>query len=153
MTVAFDLDGTLITAAVKQSLLLQSVAYRFRRKVEASEIWIRKREGMSNQKTLIDLGVDSSVAEAISSAWRMAIETPYWLSLDTVVDGAKHLLSLVAASGDACILVSARSNAYLFRQQVYQLGLRPYFAEIFCVSPANAAAEKADVLNKSGSGL
>jgi phosphoglycolate phosphatase-like HAD superfamily hydrolase len=153
VTIAFDLDGTLITTGPKQSLLLCAVARRFGVEINAGEIWRRKREGMSNRSVLLDFGLDGALADAISNDWKSRIETPYWQSLDRLFDDAMPILSDIRATGQRCILISARSNRYLFRQQVFQMRLSPYFTQNYCVSPAHAAAEKAAVLRLSGARL
>ena len=149
MTIALDLDGTLITTGTKQSMLLRAVSRRFGIEIEAADVWLRKREGMSNQAALLDMGVYRATADAISREWIRLVETPYWQSLDRLFDDSRKVLTTIINGGETCILISARSNPYLYKQQVYQLNLSGHFEQIFCVSPTNSVAEKAEILERS----
>jgi phosphoglycolate phosphatase-like HAD superfamily hydrolase len=148
--IAFDLDGTLITVDAKQSYSLRAVARRFGVAVDCRAIWERKREGLSNARVLLALGVNERTAANISSAWQREIETPYWLSLDVPFADCFKCLAKIRQRGDQCVLVTARSNQYIMRQQVLRLGLENHFTAVFCVEPAFAVEQKAGVLKNVG---
>lgn len=149
MIVALDLDGTLITAEQKQSCLLKAAADRYGVSLKPQDIWGEKRAGSNNFAALQQLGVNDVLASAICLAWLRDIETPYWLSLDTLFGDTQAALGELGASGFQLILLTARQNAHLMKQQVFRLDLAKHFVDIFCVAPKSAAADKAQVLRRS----
>jgi len=150
MILVFDLDGTLITAEGRQSLLLKAVATRYRVLLSASEIWRKKREGLNNIDTLLALGLNQSLAKRIDAAWKDNVETPFWLSMDTLFQDTISNLHKLNVSGHQLILITARQNEILMRCQVYRLGIERYFCEIICVSPFNSSNLKSNVLRRVG---
>jgi phosphoglycolate phosphatase-like HAD superfamily hydrolase len=147
-TVAFDLDGTLVTAGPRQSWLLCAAALAHDVRLDANAVWDAKREGASNWDYLQRQGVDDAVVARICALWGAQIETPYWLLMDTLVPTAAATLDALNANGHRCILVTARANACLMRQQIRRLGLLRQFASVHCVSPVCAAQEKENVLRE-----
>ena len=148
MNYAFDLDGTLITARQRQMTLLQAVARRIDVPIIENVIWQKKREGISTQAALLEMGVNEEKAIEIARAWLQDIETPYWLSLDTLFDDTLKVLDSFRESGEALILLTARQNKRLLLQQLKRLGIREYFTGVECVSPFDAVNEKAKILSQ-----
>jgi phosphoglycolate phosphatase len=152
-TVAFDLDGALITAGPRQSWLLHAVALANGVRLDVNAVWAAKREGASNRDYLLHERVDDAVAGRINAMWAAQIETPYWLLMDAPFPDATATLDALNAQGLRCILVTARANAFLMRQQIGRLGLARQFAGVHCVAPARAAEEKARVLRAENAAL
>jgi phosphoglycolate phosphatase-like HAD superfamily hydrolase len=149
-TVAFDLDGTLITAGPRQSWLLHAAARACGVELDVADVWRAKRDGASNRTYLEARGVPAGVADRINGLWLAHVETPYWLLMDTPLPGVRAALAALRGQGVENILVTARANAYLMRQQIARLGLASSFAGVYCVAPRHAAAEKAEVLRRAG---
>jgi phosphoglycolate phosphatase-like HAD superfamily hydrolase len=147
---AFDLDGTLVTAGPRQSWLLHAAARSQGVHLDVDAAWAAKREGASNKDYLRRLGLDDAVAVRINALWMSQVETPYWLQMDTVLNGVIDTLDGLKQQGWQCILVTARANPWLMRQQIATLGLARRFDGVYCVSPVRAAHEKADVLRETG---
>jgi phosphoglycolate phosphatase-like HAD superfamily hydrolase len=150
MKVAFDLDGTLITARERQSLLLKTIATRYGIHVSPDEMWAAKREGSSNLSVLGKLGIRKELLEKIDLAWRDQIESPYWLDMDQpFLDSRNCLCKLLEMSYELC-LVTARRNEFLLRYQITNLGIAKFFSRIIRVNPFNAVKEKAQILKEIG---
>jgi phosphoglycolate phosphatase-like HAD superfamily hydrolase len=146
MILAFDLDGTLITAEQKQTFLLKAVAARYEIHLNCNEIWQAKTSGLSNSKFLQNLGIKEKFAIAICEDWAREIETSFWLGLDSLFDDSLNTLRDLKDSGIHLALVTARQNKYLMRHQLMQLGIDRFFDKIHCVSPQTAVQEKRDAL-------
>lgn len=148
MNIAVDFDGTLITAQQRQMTLLKAVAKRYDVEIDVSLAWSLKREGASTKDLLANVGVENAVAAQIAIDWMHDIETPYWLSLDTLFADSISALEGLAAKDVALTLLTARQNEYLLRNQIRQLKLAKYFREIVCVSPFSAETGKSNVLKE-----
>jgi phosphoglycolate phosphatase-like HAD superfamily hydrolase len=149
-TVAFDLDGTLVTAGPRQSWLLRAIALAHGVALDVRDIWAAKRAGASNRDYLLQRGVAAATAERINGLWLAQVETPYWLLMDTPLPGATGALDALGAQGRRRILVTARGNARLMRQQIARLDLARRFDAVYCVTPQRAAQDKAEVLRAEG---
>lgn len=149
MIFALDLDGTLITAEERQSLLLKAIAKRYCVILDASKIWRKKREGFNNIVTLSALGLDKSLARRIDIIWKDNIETPFWLSIDTLFQDTISNLQNLTRSGHQLILITARQNEILMTNQINRLGIARFFCEIYCVSPCNSLNLKSDALRRA----
>lgn len=148
MIYAFDLDGTLVTARQRQLTLLRAIAKRIDVHLVEDAVWQKKREGVSTRAALLEMGLNEERAKEIASAWIQEIETPYWLSLDTLFSDTLKVLDSFRESGEALILLTARQNTRLLLQQLARLGIREYFTGVECVSPFDAVNEKAKVLSR-----
>lgn len=147
MIVALDLDGTLITAHPRQMLLLKAVATRYGTDLDAELIWNLKRSGATNSQALIACGINDEKAEVICRSWVREIESAYWLMLDTLFIDALDALATLKLRGFELVLITARQNEYLMRQQIARLGIDRFLDHIHCVSPARAVLEKSKILN------
>lgn len=148
MKIAFDLDGTLITAKERQTLLLAAAAKAYGIDIDVDRLWELKREGASNLIALNKIGVKELLAAKIDAVWRYEIESFYWLGLDQVYSDVINFLQNLTCSGASLYLITARRSEFLLTQQLRRLQLLKFFSTITCVSPFNAVAEKARVLNK-----
>jgi phosphoglycolate phosphatase-like HAD superfamily hydrolase len=142
MIIALDLDGTLITAKERQSLLLFAVCARYKYYLDTESAWIRKKSGATNFQLLSDLSLDKKTVRLVCDSWLRDIETPYWLSVDKLFFDVIDMLSLLKQKGMRLVLITARKNEYLMRQQIYRLGINTFFDEVHCVSPERAIIEK-----------
>jgi phosphoglycolate phosphatase-like HAD superfamily hydrolase len=148
MNIAFDLDGTLITAKERQTSLLLAVAKVYDVNFDVDSLWHRKRSGASNLIALNQLGVDHLLASEIDAAWRYQIESSYWLSLDRLFPDVFDFIQDLKRCGATLHLITARKNKYLLNQQLVSLRLVDSFSTITGVSPFDAVNEKVRVLNE-----
>lgn len=147
---AFDLDGTLITAEQKQVYLLCAVARRYSISLDAVEVWRRKRQGESNKQLLKNLGISETVIEKIANSWLQHIESQYWLGYDSLFDDVFGVFEFFKSLDFDLILITARGNEYLMRQQIKRLGIFDFFSEVCCVLPDNVVSGKSKLLDFYG---
>jgi phosphoglycolate phosphatase-like HAD superfamily hydrolase len=143
---ALDLDGTLITAKAKQVALIKAIAARYDLTLEGEAFWRLKQEGARTRDALTQLGLAPALAQRLHAAWAREIETTAWQALDTLFPDTLDALTRLRQQDHTLILLTARANALLMRQQVFRLGLAPFFADLHSVGPSRAAAEKAALL-------
>jgi phosphoglycolate phosphatase-like HAD superfamily hydrolase len=149
-SLAFDLDGTLISAESKQAGLLKAVCARYGIALDLRKIWPLKRNGLSNLRLLLDLGVENDLARQIARAWQQEIESPYWLMLDVPMVDAVATLLRVRAADYQSVIVTARNNRSLLQQQLVRTALLSHVDRVFCVPTNDSASAKADVLASLG---
>ncbi|WP_374347899.1 HAD family hydrolase [Chitinimonas sp.] len=147
----FDLDGTLISAAERQSCLMKAIAGRYGINLDADVYWRLKRAGDGNVDALLGMGVDLTTARRLHLAWLRDVESPYWLSFDSVFEDTVSSLEVLVLKGASLHLVTARRDSSLMVYQIQRLGIFRYFRSINCVSPERAVEEKRGViLGKKG---
>jgi phosphoglycolate phosphatase-like HAD superfamily hydrolase len=148
-TVAFDLDGTLLTCEPRQSAVLRAALRRAREfSIDPSAVWRRKREGASTQAALVAEGLLHSMAENICGSWLEMIEGSVWLSLDQPFPGVRDALANIKSLGCRLVLLSGRRQPHLAAVELQALRLRSFFDEFLAVHPANASAAKAEHLRR-----
>ena len=152
MKIFLDLDGTLISNAVRQCLLLNAKAMLHDRTLDTEAVWRAKREGQSNRQVLAELQFACHEIDEICNAWTKDIETPYWLSLDSVIPGVDAALRALSRDNDLALLTARQNRANLLAQ-LYAKDLERYFTEIQVVSPKRVVEEKARVLGGEGADL
>ncbi|MHB8422853.1 MAG: HAD family hydrolase [Leptospirales bacterium] len=147
---AFDVDGTLITCRERQLMVLSVAlkALKVRRKIDLTEHWEYKRNGLSTKKALILQGLSPELSEAVGELWEKYIEEPSFLSLDRIQPGVPEQLANLRKRSSVLIIISARKNATLLRQQLSYLDLQKYFLSIFVVRPQSGSMEKGSILQK-----
>jgi phosphoglycolate phosphatase-like HAD superfamily hydrolase len=145
---AFDLDGTLISCAPRQTTVLLVEANRLDVKVDTSRVWEGKRDGMSTLDALLHVGMSPSKAGQLSRNWRRHIEDPAWLALDSCFDDTLGVLCAARDKGYRLLLVTARTNPTWLRLQLLRLRLASFFDEVRVVSPRSARKEKANLLRR-----
>ena len=59
-----------------------------------------------------------------------------------------ELLDALAKQGSELVIISARKNATLLKQELSYLGLLKHFSRIFVVKPQTGATEKGAILQK-----
>jgi phosphoglycolate phosphatase-like HAD superfamily hydrolase len=150
MIIALDLDGTLISAKERQTLLLLAVCARYGYRLDEDLVWSMKQQGANNLHVLQKIGMDERLIQFVCAAWLRDIETPFWLSLDVLFADTFDVLHSLRSAGNELVLVTARSQEYLMRQQVNRLGIEEYFHSIYCVSPARSVLEKFQILCSAG---
>lgn len=150
MTLALDLDGTLISCKPKQSAVLRAALVACGEAVDVDAVWDQKRDGASTKRALQICGLTLDAASAVSTYWQTRIEDCYWLGLDSVLGGVIETLGAWRARGDKLMLVTARSRPEWIGVQLRHLGLAAFFTRVEFVDPASAAEAKAAVLRASG---
>lgn len=148
MTLAFDLDGTLITCEPRQTTLLRAVLAAHRCQTDVARVWDMKRNGATTKQALEACGLSSAAAQAVVRCWQGSIEEPIWLGLDTLQPRAREALEQCRTMGFRLCLVTARSRPEWLSVQLRHLGIFEMFQHLACVSPDRVTAEKADVLNR-----
>lgn len=148
MNIAFDFDGTLVTAKERQTLLLRALAKTHGINFDVDRLWQMKQSGASNLIALRELDVDEMLASKIDTAWRHQIESSYWLSLDRLLGDVVGCLQDLKHCGANLHLITARKNKHLLNQQLVRLRLVEFFSTITCVSPFDAVNEKGMVLSE-----
>ena len=148
--VAFDVDGTLITCRERQLEVLRVSlkALKINQKIDFDEHWDYKQNGLSTRKALVAQGFSQDAGDAVGDFWDRSIEEPSFLTLDRPQPGVLELLSTLSKCHSELIVISARKNAILLRQQLWYLGLLNYFSRIFVVKPQTSAMEKCALLQK-----
>lgn len=150
MKIALDFDGTVVTCASKQTTLLGAACAALGVKIDLAAAWERKRSGMSSERALVDLGVDSGLAAAIGGLWKSQVESVYWSQLDSLFPDVPGALEAARESGHRLLLVSARSRPDLLRIQLARLGVGRFFEQVVVVTPSSATSAKATALSDWG---
>ena len=145
MTVAFDLDGTLLDSRVRHCRVMEHVLKRRGVDLDVSDLVEYKRMGRNNIEYLVANGIELKIAKEIQRDWIDAIEENLYLDLDVLYADSKKLL--MEYDGWKRILLTARKNAAGVATTLQQLGIDNFFDKIFVVAPGeSAAAEKANIL-------
>lgn len=144
MTVALDLDGTLLDCRPRQVRLAAQLAGPG---FDGDAFWAAKRHGATTAAALESLGVEPGRAAAIAREWAAVIEDDGWLAVDPLLPGACPALAALAAAGRPAMILTARRRADAVRAQVVGLGLR---VPVEVVDPRDAVARKAAVLRERG---
>lgn len=145
--IVFDFDGTLLDSAARHTVVLEDCLREFGLSVPSLSDYLScKADGMSTKTYLRGLGLSDELCRAVSERWVMKIEQPEYLKLDHLFDDAVSALELCKRAGFALYLLSARQSEENLLKQVHQTGVAEYFDKVYCVSPANASAEKTQVV-------
>ena len=143
--VVFDLDGTLLDSRKRHRVLLDKLLSDEGIEIDTSDLLRFKRNGKNNYDYLISKGIDKVLAEKIQASWISNIENKEYLKIDGLYSYSKNLLE--EYSGYKLVLLTARSNKGNALEQIKELGLEKYFAEIIVVPNGKfVAEEKASVL-------
>lgn len=148
MTLALDLDGTLVTCRERQSTLMGACLRACGKALDSSRYWTDKREGCNNLAALARQGFEPLLAREADRLWRLAIEDPAWLALDRVQVAPARietaLLRLRPRYGRV-LLVTARRQARLVPMQLRALGLASLFDAVLVCDPARARDAKREI--------
>jgi phosphoglycolate phosphatase-like HAD superfamily hydrolase len=144
--ITFDLDGTLISCRNRQVALFEVLARKRGIGLELSEFWNLKRHGHSTLSAACYLGFEKNIAVELSKDWIALVETPYWLSLDTVFDDVRKVLWFLRQIGYRITVLTARQNRYWLTVQLNNTGLTQTIDELHIVNPTAAVAMKAQYL-------
>ena len=150
MTVAFDLDGTLITCEPRQTSVLRAAGFALGYSVDLELVWGFKRDGLSTKDALCRCGLEQLAAARLNTFWQSIVEDPFWLELDNLFFDVQNVLLQSQAAGVRLVLITARSRPEWVTPQLQRLGLVPFFSAVECVSPRNATLEKAASLKRFG---
>jgi phosphoglycolate phosphatase len=148
LVVAVDLDGTILDARERQVALTAAILDELGMPpIDQDAFWERKRGGARTAEALVELGVPGNRASQVQSVWIERVERREWLELDAPLDGARDALAAMREDGAAPFVLTARRDAAAVAWQVERLGLG---LDLEIVDPANAAAAKAEVLERRG---
>jgi phosphoglycolate phosphatase-like HAD superfamily hydrolase len=148
-SLAFDLDGTIITCENRQMAVLRAALSSYQvRFVDLTAAWEAKRKGASTIEALVDLGLNRSMAEKVGRAWKSMIEDLTWLTLDTCYVDSRSTLDYVRDKGFQTILLTARCQPHWVKLQLTQLDLFTRFDAIEVVCPFRSHERKAQILGR-----
>ena len=147
---AFDVDGTLITCRERQLNVLKVAlkTLKIGEEIDLDEHWDYKQNGLSTRKALVAQGFSKASADSVGDLWDRSIEEPPFLMLDRPHPGVLELLDALAKQGSELVIISARKNATLLKQELSYLGLLKHFSRIFVVKPQTGGTEKGAILQK-----
>lgn len=146
--VAFDWDGTLLDSRKRHKIVMDFVLNKFGINIDTSDLVEFKRQGKNNIDFLTSKGIAERLAKEIQGEWIKNIEKPEFLEADKLYPDAVELLEEYSKDNDL-ILVTARSNAELVKQQINKSNVAQYFKDIFVVpSGQTASDEKAKILKE-----
>lgn len=147
---ALDLDGPILDPEPRQTAVLRWVLTEESATgaIDPGEVWELKRQGLSTQAALHELGMAAAEAERLASRWTEAVEDPQWLSLDAALPGVLEVLAGLAEQGTRPVIITARRHADRAAKQVESLGLLRWCSALRVVSPDHADSEKAGELRE-----
>lgn len=149
MTLALDLDGTLITCEPRQMAVLRGALAACGVGVDISAVWACKREGATTLQALLQVGLAEGAARRVATLWERMVEDPQWLALDSLLAGVEATLADMRRAGYRLWLLTARRQREWLLPQLVRLGLVPLFDRVCVVSPAQATSAKADLLREA----
>jgi phosphoglycolate phosphatase-like HAD superfamily hydrolase len=147
--VTFDLDGTLITCAPRQTTVLKAVATAHGLSVNVETVWEAKRAGKTTFSALVREGATEAKALKVAKDWQSSIEEPIWLALDTCFADTLSTLKSLRMTQFEISLVTARSQRHWVSGQLTRLGMAEFLSYVEVVSPQDATEQKAALLRKS----
>ncbi len=149
LSIAFDFDGTLVDCKIRQVEVLRSVIRRrefIPIDIDLDEWWNLKRDGLNTNDALIKIGVNPTIAKAITAYWIESIEDPQWLDLDGLKTDVLPFLRFLNKNGNRLYLITARKSKFYCLHQLQKLALTNYFDDIFIVDSSNAEKKKIEAL-------
>lgn len=130
MTIVFDLDGTLIDVSDRHYSVYRDTTISLQGKPLTKEVyWQMKKSKKSWQEILNQSKVEESTREQFMERFIRLIESPEMTQLDTIIDGAKEVLSMLREKGHTLFLVSLRRNNDALMSELEHLELKQYFKE------------------------
>ncbi|MGB4291913.1 MAG: HAD hydrolase-like protein [Bacteroidales bacterium] len=151
--IAFDFDGTLVRADVRQKevlrVILLSSAFNIKT-VNLDKWWAFKREGLNTQEALIECKILNNYAVKIASRWKDLIEENEWLSFDSIKEGVYELFNEIKNNEKRIIILTARKLKYNFFVELNRLfyNNNTLIDDVFIVNPENTVTQKAKILEK-----
>ena len=145
MKIIFDLDGTLICSKKRLYELFCDLAQN--RDLSFSEYWYFKFSGKSNQDILRDSFKysDDKIACFVSD-WMDKIESDYYLSMDTLIEGVEEFLTAVSKK-NTLYVCTARQSIAQANKQLENLSILSFFQDVFVTEQEFT---KEELLRKSG---
>lgn len=137
--IAFDLDGTLLDSRERHEVVLSDCLREEGLPPITSDFVAFKANGFSGLRYLNEKGIERETARQIYSKWIERIEDDAYLERDKLYEDA--IITLNALRGRFLILVTARARPDAVRRQIIRIGIEPYFARVFIVTPGSAAHE------------
>ena len=152
MTIALDLDGTLLTCEPRHCAVaryaLAATSGDMETEFNAGYFWGLKRRGQSTFSALSQLGHASAMVSA--DIWCDEIEKPFWLGFDSLLPGVEQVLSMLKSDGASLALVSARTDVHAARDQIRNIGILDFFDYVNFVPSRYASQGKARALSEIG---
>lgn len=145
-TIVFDLDGTLLSCRPRQIAALRAVSGLSG--INLSAVWQAKRDGFTTRNALLKVGVPAKKADEIACHWFRVIETPYFLSYDSLLPGAAEALLVCRARGFRSVVLTARRYLRNLMLQCQTLRVSSMVDEILAVDPRNGVERKAEALQR-----
>lgn len=148
--VAFDVDGTLITCRDRQLEVLRVAlkALKISQKIDLDEHWDYKQNGLTTRKALVAQGFLKASADSVGELWDRFIEEPSFLTIDRPLPGVLEILAILEKQGYELVIISARRNITLLKQQLSYLGVLRYFSRVIVARGQTGNSEKGEILQK-----
>ncbi len=125
-----DLDGPILDGRARHYACYSDILTGMRKTpLDIDQYWRLKRDGIPSRDILAysDAG---DLIDDFAAHWRDLIETPSYLALDRLQDGAAEKL----AQWDDCILITMRQDAQAVHRQLKLLRIHNCFRDIIVVS-------------------
>jgi phosphoglycolate phosphatase-like HAD superfamily hydrolase len=145
-TIFLDLDGPLLDGRVRHYRCYADIlrAHGFS-PMPPDTYWEMKRQRRSRAEQLAVSGAEAIYQDFLFE-WRSNIETPEYLELDRVQEGALAKLKMWQERGIAIVLVTMRSNRDTLMAQLRATGLLAYLASVVVCQHEDGGAGKADAV-------
>ncbi len=147
ITIAYDLDGTLISCAERQVEVAKHALRKCSVKTLNGELfWNLKRGGANTEEALSLVGLDEGHAREAACLWRDAIEYPRWLQDDRLLEDTIRILRETRRRNRQVLVITARKNTTLVRWQICKLGIHECIDDLIVINPSEVIQGKAKVL-------
>jgi phosphoglycolate phosphatase-like HAD superfamily hydrolase len=152
-TIAYDLDGTLVSIKNRQVSLLISIAKSYGITLNQDILWPAKQNGSSNLELLYNLRIQEDLSQLICKDWEANIETNFWLTQDVTIQDRILEIKRLRYANHKVLLITARRSEYNLRQQLLNLGINTLFDEVYCVQPSEKVFQKSSILQSTNTAL
>jgi len=140
LTVAIDLDGTMVDCRERQVALAAALVPA----LDRARFWADKRDGATTRVAFERQGVPA--AGGLAARWAATIEDDHWLVLDEPLPRVAEALRLLRERSFRLVVVTARRRAAAVERQLDRLGLLAAVDALEVVDPHIASARKALLL-------
>lgn len=145
MKIIFDLDGTLICSKKRLHELFCDLVQS--RELSFAAYWQMKFDGYSNQNILKEkFNYTEIEVSNFVSRWMGAIESDYYLSMDTLISGVGVSINELSIANELYVC-TARQSASQVKKQLQGFGVFDFFQNIFVTEQKYS---KKDLLVRSG---
>lgn len=147
VTIAFDLDGTLLDSTLRHKILLDDLLKEYDISINTDNLLDYKRQGKNNEEYLQKNGVNINIATEIQKKWIEHIEDEKYLNYDVLYSYTIELLETYK-NYDLILITSRRKKERVFKQ-LKKFDIEKYFKKIYVISNSKIAKnEKSRILKE-----